>query len=208
MKVLLLGSGGREHALAWKIAQSPKIEKLYIAPGNAGTSAVGENVAIKATDFPALKAFALEHKIDMIVVGPEDPVGQGIFDFFKEDAATQHIAVIGLHIRIRRIILRRRHELVSTAKAFCLQLFRSFRHTVAFRYGKAHLFDASLDHNIDNLLIAHAAVDLVGTCLQLSCQSLPARLHFKGSGIFYQLFFMQQLGDIRRSHAVLDNNKA
>ena len=65
MKVLLLGSGGREHALAWKIAQSPKIEKLYIAPGNAGTSAVGENVDIKATDFPALKAFALEHKIDM-----------------------------------------------------------------------------------------------------------------------------------------------
>ncbi len=76
MKVLLLGSGGREHALAWKIAQSPKIEKLYIAPGNAGTSAVGENVAIKATDFPALKAFALEHKIDMIVVGPEDPLVQ------------------------------------------------------------------------------------------------------------------------------------
>ena len=89
MKVLLLGSGGREHALAWKIAQSPKIEKLYIAPGNAGTSAVGENVAIKATDFPALKAFALEHKIDMIVVGPEDPLVQGIFDFFKEDAATR-----------------------------------------------------------------------------------------------------------------------
>lgn len=88
MKVLLLGSGGREHALAWKIAQSPKIEKLYIAPGNAGTSAVGENVDIKATDFPALKAFALEHKIDMIVVGPEDPLVQGIFDCFKEDAAT------------------------------------------------------------------------------------------------------------------------
>ena len=90
MKVLLLGSGGREHALAWKIAQSPKIEKLYIAPGNAGTSAVGENVDIKATDFPALKAFALEHKIDMIVVGPEDPLVQGIFDCFKEDAATRH----------------------------------------------------------------------------------------------------------------------
>ena len=95
MKVLLLGSGGREHALAWKIAQSPKIEKLYIAPGNAGTSAVGENVDIKATDFPALKAFALEHKIDMIVVGPEDPLVQGIFDYFKEDAATRHIAIIG-----------------------------------------------------------------------------------------------------------------
>lgn len=95
MKVLLLGSGGREHALAWKIAQSPKIEKLYIAPGNAGTSAVGKNVDIKATDFPALKAFALEHKIDMIVVGPEDPLVQGIFDCFKEDAATRHIAIIG-----------------------------------------------------------------------------------------------------------------
>ena len=90
MKVLLLGSGGREHALAWKIAQSPKIEKLYIAPGNAGTGAVGENVEIKATDFPALKAFALEQKIDMIVVGPEDPLVQGIFDYF-----TQHIAIIG-----------------------------------------------------------------------------------------------------------------
>ena len=78
MKVLLLGSGGREHALAWKIAQSPKVEKLFIAPGNAGTSAVGENVAIKATDFPALKAFALEQNIDMIVVGPEDPLVEGI----------------------------------------------------------------------------------------------------------------------------------
>ena len=95
MKVLLLGSGGREHALAWKIAQSPKIEKLYIAPGNAGTNAVGENVEIKATDFPALKAFALEQKIDMIVVGPEDPLVQGIFDYFKGDASTQHIAIIG-----------------------------------------------------------------------------------------------------------------
>ena len=74
MKVLLLGSGGREHALAWKIAQSSRVEKLYIAPGNAGTVAQGENVAIKATDFPALKAFALEKGIDMIVVGPEDPL--------------------------------------------------------------------------------------------------------------------------------------
>jgi phosphoribosylamine--glycine ligase len=80
MKVLLLGSGGREHALAWKIAQSPKVEKLYIAPGNAGTSEAGENVNLKATDFPALKAFALEKEIDMIVVGPEDPLVQGIFD--------------------------------------------------------------------------------------------------------------------------------
>ena len=95
MKILLLGSGGREHALAWKIAQSPKVEKLFIAPGNAGTSAVGENVSIKATDFPALKAFALEQKIDMIVVGPEDPLVEGIYDSFTGDASTQHIAIIG-----------------------------------------------------------------------------------------------------------------
>ncbi|MDL2212774.1 phosphoribosylamine--glycine ligase [Bacteroides sp. OttesenSCG-928-D19] len=95
MKILLLGSGGREHALAWKMAQSPKLEKLYIAPGNAGTSAVGENVNIKATDFEAIKVFALEHSIDMIVVGPEDPLVQGIYDFFQEDRTTRHIAIIG-----------------------------------------------------------------------------------------------------------------
>ena len=95
MKVLLLGSGGREHALAWKMAQSPKIEKLYIAPGNAGTSEVGENVHIQATDFPTLKTFALENHIDMIVVGPEDPLVQGIFESFKEDETTRHIAIIG-----------------------------------------------------------------------------------------------------------------
>ena len=79
----------------WRIAQSPKVEKLFIAPGNAGTSAVGENVSIKATDFPALKAFALEQKIDMIVVGPEDPLVEGIYDSFTGDASTQHIAIIG-----------------------------------------------------------------------------------------------------------------
>ena len=95
MKILLLGSGGREPAPACKIAQSPKVEKLFIAPGNAGTSAVGENVAIKATDFTALKTFALKEKVDMIVVGPEDPLVKGIYDNFTGDAATQHIAIIG-----------------------------------------------------------------------------------------------------------------
>ena len=95
MKILLLGSGGREHALAWKIAQSPKVEKLYIAPGNAGTGNAGENVAIKATDFDAIKAFALEKGVDMIVVGPEDPLVQGIYDNVKADPKTAHIAVIG-----------------------------------------------------------------------------------------------------------------
>ncbi len=95
MKILLLGSGGREHALAWKIAQSAKCEKLYIAPGNAGTSAVGENVAIKADDFEALKDFVVREGVDMVVVGPEDPLVKGIYDNFLADARTKDIPVIG-----------------------------------------------------------------------------------------------------------------
>lgn len=95
MKVLLLGSGGREHALAWKIAQSEKVEKLFIAPGNAGTAACGENVAIKADDFEALKQFTVENGINMVVVGPEDPLVKGIYDDFKNDARTANIPVIG-----------------------------------------------------------------------------------------------------------------
>ena len=95
MKLLLLGSGGREHALAWKIAQSPKIEKLYIAPGNAGTAETGENVCIKADDFEAIKHFVIEQGIDMVVVGPEDPLVKGVYDFFKNDEALAHIPVIG-----------------------------------------------------------------------------------------------------------------
>ena len=84
MKILLLGSGGREHALAWKIAQSEKVEKLFIAPGNAGTGLVGENVAIKADDFAAIEVFVVEQCIDMIVVGPEDPLVKGIYDYMQE----------------------------------------------------------------------------------------------------------------------------
>lgn len=95
MKLLLLGSGGREHALAWKIAQSPKIEKLFIAPGNAGTELVGENVSISATDFPAIKSFVLDKGIDMVVVGPEDPLVKGVYDFFNTDTSLKHIPVIG-----------------------------------------------------------------------------------------------------------------
>ena len=95
MKLLLLGSGGREHALAWKIAQSPKIEKLYIAPGNAGTQEVGENVAIKADDFEAIGRFVLNNQIDMLVVGPEDPLVKGIYDFFKSNKELKDIAIIG-----------------------------------------------------------------------------------------------------------------
>ena len=95
MKLLLLGSGGREHALAWKIAQSPKIEKLYIAPGNAGTAGVGENMPLKADDFDGIKAFVLQHAIDMVVVGPEDPLVKGVYDYFKQDAELKDIPVIG-----------------------------------------------------------------------------------------------------------------
>ena len=95
MKILLLGGGGREHALAWKIAQSEKCEKLFIAPGNAGTQNVGENVDIKADDFEALKNFTVENGVDMVVVGPEDPLVKGVYDDFKNDPRTQNIPVIG-----------------------------------------------------------------------------------------------------------------
>lgn len=95
MKILLLGSGGREHALAWKIAQSPKCEKLYIAPGNPGTSEVGVNVAIGVNDFDKQKDFVVDNGIDMVVVGPEDPLVKGVYDAFKEDARTKNIPVIG-----------------------------------------------------------------------------------------------------------------
>lgn len=95
MKVLLLGSGGREHALAWKIAQSAKVEKLFVAPGNAGTAICGENVDIKADDFETLKQFVADNAVDMVVVGPEDPLVKGIYDDFKNDSRTASVPVIG-----------------------------------------------------------------------------------------------------------------
>ena len=95
MKILLLGSGGREHALAWKIAQSERVEKLFIAPGNAGTSNCGENVNMKADDFEAIKQFVVEKNIDMVVVGPEDPLVKGIYDDLKTDERTKNVPVIG-----------------------------------------------------------------------------------------------------------------
>ena len=95
MRILLLGSGGREHALAWKIAQSKKCEKLFIAPGNAGTSQLGTNVNIGVNDFDALKNFAVDNHINMVVVGPEDPLVNGIYDEFKRDARTSSTPVIG-----------------------------------------------------------------------------------------------------------------
>ena len=95
MKILLLGSGGREHALAWKISQSPKVERLFIAPGNAGTQGVGENVALKADDFEGIKTFVLSEGIALVVVGPEDPLVKGIYDYFKADEALKDVPVIG-----------------------------------------------------------------------------------------------------------------
>ncbi|MEO7211554.1 phosphoribosylamine--glycine ligase [Mucilaginibacter sp.] len=95
MNILILGSGGRESAFAWKIAQSPKCENLFIAPGNAGTGQYGTNVDLKVTDFVGIKAFALANAIDMVLVGPEEPLVKGIHDFFLADAEIQHIPVIG-----------------------------------------------------------------------------------------------------------------
>lgn len=95
MKILLLGSGGREHALGWKIAQSKRVTQLFIAPGNAGTSEVGTNVDIQVNDFDAIKDFICNQKIDMVVVGPEDPLVNGIYDALKNDARTKDTVVIG-----------------------------------------------------------------------------------------------------------------
>ncbi len=95
MNILLLGSGGRECALAWKLKQSPKTDHLFIAPGNAGTAAIGTNVDIAATDFDSLGRFAVENHIDMVVVGPEDPLVKGIYDYFVSHDELKHIPVIG-----------------------------------------------------------------------------------------------------------------
>ena len=95
MKVLLLGSGGREHALAWKINQSERLTKLYVAPGNAGTAEIAENVNIKVTDFEALANFVEHNAIDMLVVGPEDPLVEGIRDYFEADARFARLMIVG-----------------------------------------------------------------------------------------------------------------
>ncbi|MWB93811.1 phosphoribosylamine--glycine ligase [Flavobacterium sp. GA093] len=95
MTILLLGSGGREHAFAWKMIQSPLCEKLFVAPGNAGTAGIATNVAMSPTDFDAIKAFVIQENVKMVVVGPEDPLVKGIYDYFKNDESLQHIPVIG-----------------------------------------------------------------------------------------------------------------
>lgn len=95
MNILLVGSGGREHALAWKITQSPKLSALFIAPGNAGTSAVGQNLNIDVSDFTAVKSAVLKHNIDLVFVGPEDPLVNGIVDFFENDSELKSVPVVG-----------------------------------------------------------------------------------------------------------------
>ena len=95
MNVLILGSGGREHALAWKVSQSSSCNKLFIAPGNSGTSEIGQNVEINVTDFEKIKTLAINEEIEMIIVGPEDPLVNGVYDFFNNEPDLQHISVIG-----------------------------------------------------------------------------------------------------------------
>jgi phosphoribosylamine---glycine ligase len=95
MNILLLGSGGREHAFAWKILQSKKCDKLFVAPGNAGTGLIAENVPLSITDFEAIKNFVVKHSIELLVVGPEEPLVKGIVDFLKKDPSTQDLAVVG-----------------------------------------------------------------------------------------------------------------
>ena len=95
MNILLLGSGGREHAIGWKVSRSPKVNNLFIAPGNAGTSAIGHNVAISPNDFPSIRQFVLDNEIGMVIVGPEDPLVNGIHDFFLENEQLRNIPVIG-----------------------------------------------------------------------------------------------------------------
>jgi len=95
MNILILGSGGREHTLAWKIAQSNKLTKLFVAPGNAGTNAIAENVAIAVNDFESIKTLVLNKNIDIVLVGPEDPLVNGIHDFFLKDKQLKHVSVVG-----------------------------------------------------------------------------------------------------------------
>ena len=105
MNILLLGSGGREHALAWKMLQSPLCKNLFVAPGNAGTAAIAKNIDINPLDFEAVKETVLGKDIDMVVVGPEDPLVKGIYDYFKNDAQLGNIPVIGPHIEPNHIFL-------------------------------------------------------------------------------------------------------
>ncbi len=143
MKILLLGSGGREHALAWKIRQSAHCEALYIAPGNAGTAGLGENIDMQVIDFRSIASFALQKHIDLLVVGPEEPLVHGIYDFFKNDPHLQHIAVLGPSQAAAQL---------EGSKAFAKQFMQEFGiPTAAYREFTADRMDEGLQY-----LAAHA----------------------------------------------------
>ena len=152
MKILLLGNGGREHALAWKMAQSPKLEKLFIAPGNAGTRNVGENVDIDAGDFPAIERFVIEKAIDMVVVGPEVPLVDGIVDHFALNPRFQNVKVIGPSKSGARL-----EGSKDFAKGFMIRhniptaLYKTFDGTMV-KEGLNFLSTMTLCHNGDNLI--------------------------------------------------------
>ncbi len=95
MNILILGSGGREHAIGWKLSQSPKVSKLFIAPGNAGTKSIGENIDVSVNDFESISEVVLKNNIEMVIVGPEDPLVKGVYDYFANDEKLKHVAVIG-----------------------------------------------------------------------------------------------------------------
>jgi phosphoribosylamine--glycine ligase len=139
MNILLLGSGGREHALAWKISQSPKVKNLYIAPGNAGTALVGKNINIAADNFPAIKECVKEHEINLVVVGPEDPLVKGIVDFFKADDEIKNIPVIGAS---------KQGAMLEGSKDFSKQFM--FRHNIPTA-GYKSITKANLEEGVEYL---------------------------------------------------------
>jgi phosphoribosylamine--glycine ligase len=138
MRILLLGSGGREHAFAWKLRQSPLCDQLFIAPGNAGTAQLGTNIALSPNDFDQVKAVVLEHQIDMVIVGPEDPLVRGIYDYFKADEQLVHIRIIGPSKAAAQL---------EGSKAFAKQFMQEFDiPTAAYREFTADTLQDGLDY--------------------------------------------------------------
>ena len=147
MNILLIGSGGREHTLAWKLKQSDLCKQLFIAPGNAGTANFGTNIALAITDFVGLASFCIPNKIDMIIVGPEEPLVKGIYDFFKSDPLTAHIHIIGPSKEASRL-----EGSKAYAKAF---MFRHNIPTAAYREFDAANFEDGINY------IKHHALPVV-----------------------------------------------
>lgn len=182
MNILLLGSGGREHALAWKLTQHGTCTQLYIAPGNAGTALHGINLPIAATDFPALKNACLEHQIQLMVVGPEDPLVQGVYDYFKSDALLQHIAIIGPSASAARL---------EGSKAFSKTFMQQYGiPTASYQEFDASRFDAGIQYIRQHPLpIVLKADGLAAGKGVLICQS-----HEEAISEFEQMLFQSKFG--------------